>query len=713
MRIISIFLLLFSASGLWAQNKAFERGKTLFNQEEYAAALLQFEAAKQAPKADLYYYKAQCYQQLQQLDSAASHYVRLLPLLKNKPEPIYQYAVVAQQLGDYDEARKLVKRFLLQAPNNKKGQLLLASCKQSDSLLVNRKQLFLESLDINTDYDDFSAHFSQQFQTLYFCSNRPEQNGSRNYTRNGSLFINLYTSEKGIASGFSKVSALGDLNSKRHEGPLVFDSTSQTIYFTRTLKTQHAAYNYSYTLGIFSSTWSGEGWSKPKPFAHNVKGYSVGHPALTADGKRLYFASDQPGSLGATDLFVCEKTADGWSTPKNLGPSINTFGKEMFPTLLPTGQLSFASDGHPGLGGLDIFVVDQEQVQNPGAPINSSDDDFALIYRNKQGNTGYLSSNRPAAFGGDNIYRFKPISIQLHGYVYDKTSGKPAKNAALRMVNKSGTVKDLPVDEDGFYSTKLAPEERYELQFTAPNYEVERNTISTIGIQSDVDTAINALLARGNTPVVEGIVLDREKTAPLVGAGVELRNISQGKKEALTTDTMGYYVFFVDSTKAYSLSVDHPDYFIEALPVLPVQTLVGNPIKRMAQIPRVNLNRIVLNKPLEIENIYYEYDKFDITPKAAKILDTLSILMHDNTEIIVELSSHTDIRGTDAYNQELSKKRAEAAIAYLVATGVESYRIVFKFYGKTELAKPCPDQGDCPESVHQLNRRTEFRVIDY
>lgn len=713
MRTFSILLFCLCACHLWAQNKAFERAKASFNQEEYADALEQFDAAKGVPDADLFYYKAQCYQQLGQTDSAASFYERLLPLLKNKPEPIYEYAVVAQQLGEYDKARKLVKRFLLQAPNHKKGQILLASCQQSDSLSINRRQLFLEAMSINTDYDDFSAHFSHNYQTLYFCSNRPEQNGSRNYSRNGSLFINLYASEKGIASGFSKVSGMGELNSKRHEGPMAYDSSSQTLYFTRTLKTPHTEYGYSYTLGIFSSQWNGDSWGKPKAFEHNVKGYSVGHPALSADGKRMYFTSDQPGTMGATDIYSCEKTADGWSAPMSLGKEVNTIGREMFPTLLPSGELSFASDGHPGLGGLDVFVLHKGKAQNPGAPINSSADDFALSYRNKKQTTGYVSSNREGRYGGDNIYSFKPISIKLHGYVYDKTSGKPAKNASLRMVDQNGSIKDLKVDADGFYSADLLPEESYELQFTAPNYELERGSISTLGINRDLDTAINAFLARGKTPVVEGIVLDREKTEPLVGAGVELQNISEGKKEALTTDTMGYYVFFVDSTKAYELSVDHPDYFIESLPVIEVQTLAKNPIKRMANIPRVNLNRIVLNKPLELENIYYDYDKYDITPVASKILDTLSTLMKDNSEIIVELSSHTDIRGTDEYNIELSKRRAQAVIDYLVGTGIESYRIVFKFYGKTELAYPCPEQGDCPERIHQLNRRTEFRVIDY
>lgn len=713
MRIFAILFILLSVGTLEAQDKVFQKGASFFDKEEYALALEQFNKSKSTNEVDLYYYKAQCYHQLNLLDSSARYFELLSPLLKTEVAPFYEYAQVAQSLGEYDKARKLVKRFLLKAPNSQKGKLLLKSCEQSDSLLVNRKQLFLEELPINTDYDDFASHFSNHFQNLYFCSNRPQQNGSRNYSRNATLFINLYQTKKGIASGFSDAKALGGLNSKLHEGPVAFDSTSQTIYFTRTVKTPHTTHNYSYTLGIFYSSWTGTDWSKPKAFEHNVKGYSVGHPALSKNGQQLYFTSDQPGAFGATDLYVCEKTAAGWTKPKNLGAPVNTIGREMFPTVLLNGDLSFASDGHPGLGALDLFVLHEGKVLNPGAPLNSNADDFALVYSNKTGTEGFVSSNRQGIHLGDNIYSFKPISIKLHGYVYDKVSGKPVKGANLRLVNKNGDIKDLKVDKDGFYKTDLSPEEDYELQFTAPNYELERSALNTLQVKADLDTAMDVFLNRGKTPVVEGVVLDKEKTEPLVGAGVELQNISEGKKEALKTDTTGYYVFFVDSTKNYALNVDHPDYFIESIPVVALKTLEKRPLKRMAQIPKITLNRIIINKPLEIENIYYDYDKFNITPTASSILDTLANLMTDNAEIIVELSSHTDIRGTDEYNIELSRKRAQAAIAYLTQKGVEEYRIVFKFYGKTELAHPCPEQGECPEKIHQLNRRTEFRVVDY
>jgi len=713
MRILATLVILLCVGFLKAQDKAFQKGSSFFEKEEYALAIEQFNKSKLSNKADLYYYKAQCYHQLNLLDSSARYFELLSPMLKTEVAPFYEYAQVAQGLGEYDKARKLVKRFLLKAPNSQKGKLLLQSCEQSDSLLVNRKQLFLDELPLNTDHDDFAAHFTEGFQNIYFCSNRPQQNGSKSYSRNATLFINLYQAKKGIASGFSEAKALQSLNSKLHEGPVAFDSTNQTMYFTRSVKTPHSEHNYSYTLGIFFSTWTGTNWSKPKAFEYNVKGYSVGHPALSRDGQQLYFTSDQPGSIGATDLYICERTAEGWSKPKNLGAPVNTLGKEMFPSVLINGDLSFASDGHPGLGALDLFVLHDGKVLNPGAPLNSNADDFALVYSNKAGTEGYVSSNRDAMFAGDNIFSFKPISIQLHGYVYDKISGKPVKGANLRLVNKIGDIQDISIDKDGFYKTDLNPEEHYELQFTAPNYELERGVMSTIQVKSDVDTAMDIFLNRGKTPVVEGVVLDKEKTEPLVGAGVELQNISEGKKEALKTDTTGYYVFFVDSTKTYELNVDHPDYFIESIPVVALKTLEKRPLKRMAQIPKVTLNRIIINKPLEIENIYYDYDKFDITPTASSILDTLANLMTDNAEIIVELSSHTDVRGTDDYNIELSRKRAQAAIAYLTQKGVEEYRIVFKFYGKTELAHPCPEQGECPESVHQLNRRTEFRVVDY
>ncbi|MGB0430480.1 MAG: OmpA family protein [Bacteroidia bacterium] len=706
------FILLLFPVCAFGQNKKLNKGIAFFEKEQYAEALKQLSKAGN-PKDDLNltYYLARTNHLLQNLDTAHYYYSILDQKNTKNSEYLIHYADLSIKLNEYDLAKRALRKLLAYEPNNGRAKLLLEGCVQVSELNKNPNFYITSFLNLNSNDDDFSPILMSKNELL-FCSNRAEENNNKGFSRDQTRFINIYRSQKGIATGFDKATGASGLNANLHEGPMAFDPISKKLYFTRSIKVAHKNFGYSYTLAIFTSEFDGEYWSKPKAFDYNVAGYSVGHPAISPDGQYLYFISDQPGGSGLTDIYQCKRIGNTWDSPQNL-KSINTPYNEMFPTVLASGLLSFASNGYVGLGGLDIFIIKNDSVKNAGAPINSSKDDFGLITNNNDNNYGFFSSNRKAQLGGDNIYSFKPIAILVSGYIIDSVSKKPVKEGSWRIVDSKGNITDIEADKKGFFTLPLKPNDVFTFQFTAPNYNMKKAPFNTQNLNRDIDTLLNIELSRGVTPILEGVVVDKADTTPVAGAKVKLTDVQKGKSESLETDTTGYYIFFVDSTKQYELNIDHPKFLVSSMPISKIESKYQTKTNSAFNIKMVSIEPIVLNKPLEIENIYYDYDKYDITPTSASILDTLYNLMVSNEDIVVELSSHTDIRGTDEYNVTLSKQRAKAAIDYLIAKGIEDYRLVFKFYGKTELAVPCPSSGECPESVHKLNRRTEFRIVGY
>ncbi|MFY0674692.1 MAG: OmpA family protein [Bacteroidia bacterium] len=709
---VYISLLMFTVQVLFGQNKQFEKGVGYYDQELYAKALLAFnKAGDPSTDLNLCFYQARTNHILQHLDTAFYFYTVLEKAKNNNPDYLVNYAKLCVELGKYDRAKRPLRKLLAVDPKNEQANVLLKSCQSIENLNQNPNFLLVNALKINSNNDDFSPFLLGENQ-LIFCSNRGDENSSKSFNRDNTRYINLYQSNRKKVTGFEIANGMEGLNGKWHEGPVCFDQVSKELYFTRSIKKAHKELGYSYTLAIFKSTYNGEFWSKPEPFEFNVDGYSVGHPAISKDNKRLYFVSDQPGGLGKTDIYVCSRKGTVWSAPENL-KSLNTSESEMFPTILSNGALSFATEGRVGLGGLDIFIYQNDSLYNPGHPINSSRDDFSLVSTDQENLTGYFSSNRSINLGGDNIFSFKPIAILVSGYLNDSSTNKSVKEGKWRIVDSKGNIQDFEVSKKGFFSSPLKPEEEYTFQFTAPNYNMKQVPFSTKDLKTDLDTLLNIGLSRGITPTIEGVVVDEADTLPVAGAKVKLTEVAKGNTESLETDTTGYYIFFVDSTKQYELNIDHPLFLVSTIPVQKIENKLVPKTEFNLDIKTVSIAPIILNKPLEIENIYYDYDKYIITPTAASILDTLHNLMVKNEDIVVELSSHTDVRGSDEYNEVLSKQRAQAAIAYLVSKGIDEYRLVFKFYGKTELALPCPSEGECPESIHKLNRRTEFRIVGY
>lgn len=411
-----------------------------------------------------------------------------------------------------------------------------------------------------------------------------------------------------------------------HAGPIEFTRQDKIIYFTHNQNIDKKSKNTTNHLGIYSANKRQNKWTSLEPVTFNNENYSTAHPTINDSGKEMFFVSDMPGGFGGTDIYFSRNTGYRWSTPVNLGPIINTSGNELFPFLHKDGTLYFASEGHSGYGGLDIFYSTFEngvwsKPVNMGKPVNSGFDDFGIIL-DKSKNNGYFSSNRPEGAGNDDIYRLvsknyinDQKSTVLSGTVRDKNTNEFIKNATIVVIDQNQKLAEIQTDHLGYFEVPLA------------------TNIETVHL--------------------------------------------------ITSSQQYFPLDFEVNTLKDNSSLD------------------------------LQLQRIELNKSIIIPNIYYEFDKADITKEAAKELEKLYQLLIDYPTWIIEIGSHTDSRSDANYNIKLSDKRAENVVKYLISKGISKDRMFSKGYGESQLLNECADKVKCSEEQHAINRRTEFKLIGF
>jgi outer membrane protein OmpA-like peptidoglycan-associated protein/tetratricopeptide (TPR) repeat protein len=392
---------------------------------------------------DAYYFKAD-------LDNAAKWYTELFAMTQDvEPEYYYRYSQSLKAIKDYKKADEMLVKFNQKSGNDLRAKLAVSQKDYLAEIKKNSGRYTIENAGINSKYSDYGSSFYNN--KVVFTSARDTGSlTSRKHSWTGESFTNLYAADMGSDGTLTNAERFGKkLNSKFNESTPVFTKDGKTVYFTRNnylngKKGKDA--QKSTLLKIYRATLDGNEWKEITELPFNSDQYGVAHPALSADEKTLYFASDMPGTLGQSDIFKVDIKSDGtYGTPVNLGNKINTEGRETFPMITNENELYFASDGHPGLGGLDIFVskADKEgtfkDVLNVGEPLNSSHDDFGFLI-NYQTKLGYVSSNRSGGEGNDDIYRFKETrKIEysceqlLSGVVTDLTTGAALSNVKVTL----------------------------------------------------------------------------------------------------------------------------------------------------------------------------------------------------------------------------------------------------------------------------------------
>ncbi|MEO8069332.1 MAG: carboxypeptidase regulatory-like domain-containing protein [Flavobacteriales bacterium] len=627
-----------------------------------------------------------------------------------------RYANLLRANGKYPEALSWYRRYAAAVPDDARAMAYV-----NDSTLFQRltREGFgssVRTVPINSPMADLGCAVMDDL--LIFSSARGEgAGGTRTYAWDYQPFLNLYTALLKGATVEDPLVMRKDVNSRYHEGTVTYDSLAHRLYFTRNnwyYGVPEKADNGELKLGIFFSDvttgeYNNKEWGALVPFDHNDAQYNTGHPCVSRDGRRMYFTSDRPGGQGGTDIWFCDNLGNAWGVPKNMGPKVNTLGDEMYPFIGGDSTLYFASTGHAGLGGLDIFMCrltknGPGRVLNMGAPLNSRFNDHGLILL-RDDSTGFFVSDRTGGKGSDDIYgtTVRKPGIFMKGIVVEKGTMTPIDDATVVVKDAAGNIIPNAVIQmlDGGRFTIEAPyEERYTIAGSKNGYLRKEVPIETE--TADLDNIVIELEKYDYG--AEGTVTNANTGELLQDATVKLMDAQGNVLQEMKTGANGRYAFPLKPETDYRITAEKDGFFKQSARV----TTKGKPMAVV--VTNFKLVPLEVGATIRLDNIYYDLAKWNIRPDAAKELDKLVLTLMDNPTVTIELSSHTDCRGKDAYNMNLSEKRAKSAVEYLVKNGIAKDRVQSKGYGETKPSEAC-DCKKCSEDEHQRNRRTEFTVL--
>ncbi len=520
----------------------------------------------------------------------------------------------------------------------------------------------INQLTVNSKNSDFGTAFYGEDKLVFASPKKGITLVNDVWVDNNQRFLELYVGDILPNGDLDNVSLMkGEVNTRYHEADVVFTRDLKTVYFTRNNfynKKLARSEKEMANLAMFKASVNDKGeWVNIIPMPFNNVEYSVGHPALSADEKTLYFISDMPGGYGQTDIFKVAINQSGFGNPVNLGWKINSPAKEFSPYV--DGEvLYFSSDKDGGMGGFDVYATRLvDFTPDPvllNAPINSGADDFTFIINSKT-RKGYVSSNRSGGEGDDDLYSFieeEPVVFKcrqlITGEVRDQNTTEIIRGAVVAIKDADGNVvEEVVVDEEGIFELPVYCDTSYKLEGSKEGYTTQSKSLTT---SMEADKKLKLLILLGTGEILEQV----EPVAAIVE--------------------------------------DKPEGMPEVLP---------------EEIVKVRPSTYVVN----IEPIYFELNSSYLNKEAMKELDKVVDLMNKYPEMIIESGSHTDSRGIVGYNTWLSTRRASSTVNYILEKGIDASRITGKGYGESQLINGCSDGVECTEVQHAMNRRTEFVII--
>ena len=705
-----------------------------------SAAELYTQALEETPdNVDLIRKLARCYYQLNDPAQATYWYEQLEDsLVMFSPQDKLHYAQVLASQKQYDKAGRWYAAYGEASPARGLARDKQAAFDQLSTFFQDSAFYTVTPTKINTEYSDFGPAYLGN--GIVYASAREGGSSGKRYAWYNQVFLDLYYApldERGQPGAPQRLT--DEVNTRFHEGPAAFYADGQKVIFTRNNyygRKKGMSQEYEVKLKLFTAVREDTvmtEWTDVKPFQHNSEEYSSGHPTVSADGGRLYFVSDRPGGKGGTDLYVSKWQRSTWGRPVNLGDRINTPGNEMFPFIHPNGTLYFASNGRGGLGGLDIYRVDLKQgddaqVYNLGYPINSSRDDFGLIADETE-QTGFFSTNRHAGPGDDNIYHFwyhPSETVAMHGWVLSAQDSTPlAASRVMLQYPQGDTLTEVQTNTEGTFMFALDWEHDYQITAQRDDYLADEAFFSTRRGEPRADSVTlyltpppvaEGMRGGGNTQrwlsnvapalMVRGTVTNRETRQILPGTKVTLEDVETKKTWQYVADSAAQYRFAIQPNASYVLRAEREQYIGVRQPLTTEDT--AGILTYDLRMDSIEVGRVV-----RLDRIFYDFDKWDIRTDAIPELEHLLEALRGHPSMKIELSSHTDVRGSEGYNQYLSGQRAQVVVSYLIAQGIRPDRMVAKGYGETKLVNDCGNDVPCSEARHQENRRTEFTITEY
>ncbi len=715
---------------------------------------------------------AEAYRRIGNMSEAEYWYGQSVRLPDALPEHKLFYAMALQTNGKCDLAIRWFEEYSKERPKDLRGELLKESCRDdvyyafSNGDETNYKINHLRA--VNSDLDDFGAAFFGS--GIVFTSERDRGAAVvRVHTWTGDPFLELYYSEietapmdtTGVFNYGKPVKYSNKLNTKFHDGPLCFSSDQRTVYFTRNniIRGKTGRDDEGIVrLKIFSAVYNGNDWTDIQGMPFNSDEYSVAHPAVSSDGEMMIFASDMPGGFGGMDLYISKFENGRWSPAINLNSyiaGINTEGNEIFPSIHTDGTLFFTSNGHTGLGGLDILYVKKVNnnwgpITNMRAPINSSADDFALTMNNEK-TFGFFSSNRGGGVGNDDIYSFNRLMVDVEVLVFDENTGKPIEGAVVN----HNCRKNRPVatGSDGKVLFELPLQKDCSLTASMDKYLNNTTNISTSAYRSGERIFIQIPLKAPLEFQLAGMVSNEKNNRALKGVTLTLSNDCGDILQVEKSEKGGTYNFELEADCCYAIKAEKEGYLTKAQDICTRNKKVSENFTAnlaLAPIPKTGTPPVATTEPpvvvitpptppvttTPVEPpvvtttsptpnsspvaeyfdkipivIYHDFDKANVKSFDENVLLRVLEMMNKYSEISIEVASHTDSRGNAEYNLLLSQRRAETVSNFLVNNGISRERIITRGYGESQIQNHCVDGVYCSEKEHLRNRRTE--IIPY
>ena len=524
LRLLSIVFFLFTASQaeVYAQKKSrkMKKADQAFDAEKYSKAIDLFKQAykkekSKSLKAEIIFKQAECYRMSGKIKQAQSYYKRAIKSKYPDVTVYLRYADVLRMLGNIDEAITQYTKYNELNPADVRGEIGLKSCDFALEWKDTPTRYRVELMSVfNSRFSDFSPAFgNSDYTELYFTSSRKEGLSDKIDDRTGEFFADVWFSTMDKKGVWSRPAVMSEpVNTEGNDGPIYINKRGTLLYITQ-CKVEK---NKDLGCGICVSERKGKIWGSTQLIQLKVdSNTTVGHPALSDDGKMLIFSSDLSGGYGGKDLWVSIKEKrNRWSDPINLGPLVNTPGDEMFPFLAEDATIYFASNGHVGMGGFDIYKTSKDENEayilpiNLKSPINSFGDDFGMILE-EGGERGYLTSNRSGGRGGDDIYQFElpALKLSLQGIITDSRTGAIMTGVNVQLTGTNGVVNEARTDNTGRYLFKLEPLTSYEIAVNTAGYltKIARETTEGIEISKDfiIDLSIDPIKKEIILPLIK------------------------------------------------------------------------------------------------------------------------------------------------------------------------------------------------------------------
>ncbi|MCC6838940.1 MAG: PD40 domain-containing protein [Flavobacteriales bacterium] len=659
---------------------------------------------------------ADCSMKLGDTHEGERWYAQVVKYLNREPIDLYMYAQALKGNGKYAEAETWMDRYL--AMGNREGEPKRSNIVDFAAKFTGSMDRFsVKRVSVNTPLDDMAATWDGD-QRIIFCSTRDSSIGVQwRAAWNEQPFLDLYSAQRQPDGDLIDARALpGNVNSRLHDGPAVV-APDGSLWYTRTnaLRSKQGIHR----LSILHAQREGEGWKGADPFLYNNPECSVGHPAISADGKWLFFISDMPGGYGGTDLYVCENRGGQWGEPRNLGAGVNTSANELFPFMAADGTLYFSSAGPPGLGGLDVFATKPSSngefsfSVNVGAPVNGPKDDFAFVIDGSNA-TGYFTSDRPGGPGGDDLFAFRmhyPLEQRYlcTGTVIDDDNAEPVASVEVALLDAQGTVVEHAVtDSLGRYSFPVKESMEYAVRARMAGHYEALVHLSTERIKQVQIMVRDVHLVPDAGIWLRGVVRYKDQPGFAEGVKVSVVNLTSFFSEVHASDAGGDFLFRLQANEEFEVVLEKPDFYTISVPVSTMGMERG--VLELGGQGALAMEPVQVGRFLPMKFVKWSDGGATLPPTALAELDQLADRVQVNPSLKFELAVHADTRLNPEAAMKLCRARATAIADHLRTKGIRNDHLEVKPYGTTKPQVPCGPGVECTPAQHQENERVEYAV---